>query len=386
MQSLLAPVFEPLAQTFGFAPAAIAGIAILALAALLALLLHAILHKVVLRFLARRWPASATFVVRLRGFSRFALLVFFIGAALPFAPFPADMKALLGRLIGIAFIVTIGWASLLALRIGADLYLSRFRLDVADNQIARKQVTQMRVLLRAAQTLIVMVTAGAALMTFEAVRQYGVSLFASAGVAGLVVGLAARPVLSNLFAGVQLAITQPIRIEDAIIVENEYGWVEEITSTYVVVRLWDLRRLVLPLSYFIEKPFQNWTRSGAAVLGTVMLYLDYNAPVDAIRDKLNEIVSASSLWNGKVAGVQVTDCKEFTIELRLLVSADNASAAWDLRCLVREQVIAFLRREHPEALPRVRQFRFAGNDNERIAREEMLAQADPEPRRQSSRA
>ena len=157
----------------------------------------------------------------------------------------------------------IGWIAITATHIVAELYLLRFRLDVDDNLLARKHVTQVRVLRRVVDTLLIIVTIGAALMTFEPVRQYGVSLFASAGVAGLVVGFAARPVLSNLIAGIQLAVTQPIRIEDAVVVENESGRVEEITSTYVVLRLWDMRRMIVPLTYFIEKPFQNWTRESA---------------------------------------------------------------------------------------------------------------------------
>jgi small-conductance mechanosensitive channel len=186
------------------------------------------------------------------------------------------------------------------------------------------------------------------------VRQYGVSLFASAGIAGIVAGLAARPVLSNLFAGVQLAMTQPIRIDDAVIVENEWGWIEEITATYVVVRLWDWRRLVVPLTYFIEKPFQNWTREGSALIGSVYLYLDYAAPIAAIRAKLKDIAEHSALWDGKVVNLQVSDAKEHTIEVRALVSARSAPAAWDLRCEVREKLIGFLQAEHPEALPRTR--------------------------------
>jgi small-conductance mechanosensitive channel len=191
-------------------------------------------------------------------------------------------------------------------------------------------------------------------MTFSSVRQYGVSLLASAGAAGIIVGLGARPLLSNLFAGIQLAMTQPIRIEDAVIVENEWGWIEEITSTYVVVRLWDLRRMILPLSYFIEKPFQNWTREGSALIGSAFFYVDYAAPVDAIRAKLNEIVKASKNWDGQVAVLQVTDTRERTMELRAIMSARSAGQAFDLRCEVREQLIAFLQQEHPEALPRTR--------------------------------
>ena len=179
----------------------------------------------------------------------------------------------------------IGWAAIIALHIAADLYLRRFRLDIDDNLLARKHNTQVRVLSRTVDVLLVMLTIGAALMTFPAVRQYGVSLFASAGVAGIVVGLAARPVLSNLMAGVQLAMTQPIRLFDAVMVENEYGTIEEITSTYVVVKLWDWRRMIVPLTYFIEKPFQNWTRETSALMGNVMIYVDYGAPVAVIREK-----------------------------------------------------------------------------------------------------
>ena len=220
-----------------------------------------------------------------------------------------------------------------------------------DNLLARKHNTQVSVLLRCADVLVLVITVGAALMTFEPVRQYGVSLFASAGVAGIVAGLAARPVLSNLFAGVQLAMTQPIRIDDAVIVENESGSIEEITSTYVVVRLWDWRRMIVPLTYFIERPFQNWTRETAALIGSAFFYLDYRAPVGAIRDKLNEIVKASKNWNGQVVNLQVTDTKQGTIELRALMSANSAGQAFDLRCEVREKIIEFLQQKHPEALP-----------------------------------
>jgi small-conductance mechanosensitive channel len=226
--------------------------------------------------------------------------------------------------------------------------------------------------MRVADILVVVLTIGFALMSFDSVRQYGVSLFASAGVAGLVAGLAARPVLSNLFAGVQLAMTQPIRIDDVVIVENEWGWIEEITSTYVVIRVWDLRRLIVPLSYFIERPFQNWTREGAAILGSVMLYLDYAAPIDAIREEAQRIAEASPDWDKKFVGVQVTDTKLDTIEVRILVSAAAAGQAWNLRCEVREKIITFLQRKHPEALPR-RRF------------ERMTEQELPAPTRQPER-
>jgi small-conductance mechanosensitive channel len=211
-----------------------------------------------------------------------------------------------------------------------------------------------RVLLRTCDVLVVLFTIAAALMTFEPVRQYGVSLFASAGVAGIIAGLAARPVLSNLLAGIQLAMTQPIRIDDAVIVEGEWGTIEEITSTYVVVKCWDLRRLVVPLSYFIEKPFQNWTRQNSSLIGSALFYVDYRAPVGIIREQLQEIVKNSENWDGSVVKLQVTGAKEQTMELRAIMSAANAGAAFSLRCEVREKLIDFLQREHPEALPRQR--------------------------------
>jgi small-conductance mechanosensitive channel len=198
-------------------------------------------------------------------------------------------------------------------------------------------------------------------MTFDSVRQYGVSLFASAGAAGIIVGLAARPLLSNLIAGVQIAVTQPIRIEDAVIVENEWGWVEEIASTYVVIRLWDLRRMVVPLAYFIEKPFQNWTREAQSLLGAVLLHVDFAADIARIRRQLSEIVRDSKLWDGSVVNLQVIDAHPKTMELRALVSARNASAAWDLRCEVREKLIAFLQKEMPDALPKDRSVVVAAN-------------------------
>jgi small-conductance mechanosensitive channel len=215
-------------------------------------------------------------------------------------------------------------------------------------------MTQVRVLTRVMDTMLVLLTAAAALMTFEPVRQYGLSLFASAGIAGLIVGLAARPVLSNLIAGVQLAVTQPIRIDDAVVIEKEWGRVEEITSTYVVIRLWDLRRLIVPLTYFIEKPFENWTRENSSIIGSVFLYADYSVPVDRLRERLLEIVAASKLWDGLVANLSVTDAREHAVELRAIVSAGSSAAAWDLRCEVREKLIAFLREECPGALPRQR--------------------------------
>jgi small-conductance mechanosensitive channel len=316
------------------------------------------IDRLALRVLRRLWSSWAPLrilVEQTRGPTRLALVILASRLATSVAPFGPETARIASAALNVAFIALLGWIAIRTAEIGATLYLSRFRIDVEDNLLARKHVTQVDVLKRTLKTLIVIITVAAALMTFPSVRQYGVSLFASAGAAGIVVGFAARPVLSNLIAGIQLAVTQPIRMEDAVIVENEWGWIEEITSTYVIVRLWDWRRMVVPLTYFIEKPFQNWTRQSASLIGSVMLYVDHTAPIDALRAKLEQIAREAKLWDGKVVNLQVTDSRESTIELRALVSARNAPETWDLRCFVRERLIAFLQQEHPYALPRHRQ-------------------------------
>ncbi|HYC16826.1 MAG TPA: mechanosensitive ion channel family protein [Pseudolabrys sp.] len=336
-------------------PDPVVALLVLGIAMLLALALHQWARKLVRRAFAGRYPYLFSTFTQTRGLSRLALLILAVMIAIPVAPLRPDIAELLSRLLGIAVIGLIGWAAIIALHIAADLYLRRFRLDIDDNLLARKHNTQVRVLARSIDVLLVMLTLGAALMTFPAVRQYGLSLFASAGVAGIVVGLAARPVLSNLMAGVQLAMTQPIRLYDAVVVENEHGTIEEITSTYVVVKLWDLRRMIVPLTYFIEKPFQNWTRETSALVGSVIIYVDYAAPVDIIREKLNEILKCSGKWDGKTTALQVTDFTQGTMELRCLMSARSAAQTFDLRCEVREKLVEFLQKEHPEALPHSRQ-------------------------------
>jgi small-conductance mechanosensitive channel len=337
-----------------FAADWVLSVGILVGVALLAWLSYAVILAVARRVLGERHPLLRSTLNATEGPARLALILLALAIALPSAPLDPNTEGILARVLGLATICLLGWAAAAALHIAADLYLLRFRIDVADNLLARKHVTQVRVLVRILDVVIALVTIGFALMTFDEVRQFGVTLFASAGVAGIVAGLAARPVLTNFLAGVQLVVAQPIRIDDAVIVENESGNIEEITFSYVVVRLWDFRRMIVPLSYFIEKPFQNWTRVGGDLIGSVFLYVDHAAPVETIRKKLNDVVSQSKLWNGKVVRLQVSDCKETTIELRALVSADNASAAWDLRCEVREKLIEFIQREHPYALPRRR--------------------------------
>jgi small-conductance mechanosensitive channel len=191
-------------------------------------------------------------------------------------------------------------------------------------------------------------------MTFPGLRQIGASLLASAGVVGVVAGIAARPVFGNLIAGLQIALTQPIRLDDVVIIEGEWGRIEEITATYVVVKIWDERRLVVPLQWIIQNPFQNWTRTGSQLLGTVMLWMDYSVPLAPLRAELQRVCEEAPEWDGRVAMMQVTEANERAVQLRALVSAADASKTWDLRCRVREALIDFLQRERPEALPRVR--------------------------------
>ena len=344
------------AQGPAWIPAYLWSTMILVLAGCLGLLLHRLTLALFKRFSPPRKVRTVfeLFVENTTGPSRLAYVIFLVGAALPSVNFTYATTLVIAHILLVAFVLLVGWTSIRAAEILASLYLGRFRTDVDDNLLARKHLTQIRILKRAGAILIGVVTVGVALMTFDQVRQYGISLFASAGAASLVVGLAARPLLTNLIAGVQIAITQPIRIEDAVIVEGEWGWIEEISSTYVVVRLWDWRRMILPISYFLEKPFQNWTRESGALIGSVYLYVDYTIPVQAIRDKLSEVAADSQLCDGKVVNLQVSDAREGVIELRCLVSARNAPQCWDLRCEVREKLIAFIQTAYPHALPHTR--------------------------------
>ena len=312
-----------------------------------------VVQRILLR-LEARGPVLIGILERSRNIIRFGVVLLAVSAITPLLPFGQAAQQSIHNVLIAAVIVLVGWLVSVAANIAAADYIAKLRLDVTDNLLARKALTQVRVLRRLLNITIGLLTAGFALMTFDSVRQFGVSIFASAGAAGIVLGLAARPVLSNLIAGIQIALTQPIRLEDAVIVEGEYGWIEELASTYVVVRLWDRRRLVVPLNYFLEKPFQNWTRKSSSIIGSVMLYLDYGAPIGKLRERAISIAKSSKLWDGDVAGMQVTDANEGTIQIRVLVSAASSGAAWDLRCEVREKLIDFIQAECPSALPQRR--------------------------------
>jgi len=256
--------------------------------------------------------------------------------------------------VSLALIGTIGFILVQFVDAMAHLVLQRYRIDVADNREARGIYTQVTVLKKIAVGVIALFAIASMLMVFQPVRQLGTAMIASAGVAGIVIGFAAQKSLGTLLAGFQIAMTQPIRIDDVVIVEGEWGRIEEITLTYVVVCIWDLRRLVVPITYFIEKPFQNWTRTSADILGTVFLQVDYGVPVDSVREELTRILEASPNWDRKVNVLQVTEAKERTLELRALASSSDAGKSWDLRCEVREKLVAFVQAKYPDSLPRLR--------------------------------
>jgi len=343
-----------LTALFPWAPTPLIAAALIVVAVAAALLVHGVAVMTLTR-LFRRHRLACDIVHRTRSISRFALIIVALSIALPFAPVTARVSDLLGRALLAAFIVFLGWLTVVGINLAMDRYVARFRLDSTDNLQARKAVTQVRLLKRVIGSLVLVLTVALALMSFDSVRQFGVSLFASAGVAGIAAGLAARPLLENLIAGIQLAFTQPIRLGDVLIIEEEYGTVEEITATYVVLKLWDWRRLIVPLSYFFDKPFQNWTRTSASLMGSVLLYTDYTVPVDKVRAKAVAIAKASALWDGQVVKLQVNDAKDNVLELRVLVSARNSGTLSDLRAEMREKLIAYLQQELPFSLPLARQ-------------------------------
>ena len=329
---------------------------ILAGVIILSLILHKVAFFVVKRVFRKRGEfLQHELTARAENSARFILPLIGLALALPFLPIDYNVRVSVQRVLGLGVIACVGWAVIVVVNVISDTLYARYSGEVADDLMGRRIRTQTQVLRRIAVMIILFITAGIMLMTFPEVRRVGVSLLASAGLAGLVVGVAARSTLSSLIAGVQIALTQPMRLDDAVVVEGEWGWIEEITTTYVVIRVWDLRRLVVPLSYFIDKPFQNWTRTTTNLMGVVLIYADYRLPVDDVRAELHRLLEASDLWDKKAWGLQVTDATDKTIQLRALVSASDGSRLWDLRCHIREKLIAYIADKHPDALPFDRQ-------------------------------
>jgi small-conductance mechanosensitive channel len=277
-----------------------------------------------------------------------------IFSALPLFVFSAGTGAIVRTIASMALIALVALFLIQMIMALEAAVAAEFPVNAVDNLQARTVLTRVRMLRKMAITILAVLALACMLMVFQPVRQIGASMLASAGLAGVVVGFAAQRSLSTLVAGIQIALTQPIRIDDVVIVQGEWGRIEEITLTYVVVCIWDLRRLIVPINYFIEQPFENWTRTSAEILGTVFLYLDYSVPVPAIRDEVDRILENNPRWSRKVKVVQVTDAKERTVEVRILASAADAGTAFDLRCEIRERLIVFIQENYPESLPRFR--------------------------------
>jgi len=254
----------------------------------------------------------------------------------------------------ILYILTVAWILVIGIRLLKHFVLDRYDINTRDNLKARKIYTQFKIIERILIVLVVLLALAFSLMTFDGIKRIGVSIFASAGVAGLILGLAAQKVIGGVLAGFQIALTQPIRLGDAVIVENEWGWIEEINLTYVVIKIWDWRRIVVPTTYFIEKPFQNWTRNSANIMGTVFIHTDYSVPFQALRDAFEKTLEQSILWDRKVKVMQVTDALERSVEIRLLMSAVDSPTAWDLRVEIREKMLIFLQENYPHSLPHTR--------------------------------
>jgi len=322
---------------------------------LVAILLHQLLFRTLER-LARgtKTMLDDSLVRHLRRPSGLFIPILVVNFLLPLVTVSPRVLIFLKQTFSLLLIISIAWLLIKLVYVLEDLVLNRYRIDLKDNLEARRIHTQIQILKKVVVVVVGVLALATALMTFEKVRQLGTTLLASAGIVGIIVGLAAQKSIATLFAGIQMAITQPIRIDDVVIVENEWGRIEEITLTYVVVRIWDLRRLIVPMTYFLEQPFQNWTRISADLLGTVFLYLDYTVPIEEVRAELKRIVEISPFWDKRVCTLQVTNATERTVEVRALVSAADSSSAWELRCHVREKLIDFLRQNYPHSLPKVR--------------------------------
>lgn len=298
----------------------------------------------------RRGP----FLERLRSPLRSLVPAVFVSFVLPLMRWPKGIQAAFVHLVGLWIIGSIAWAICGAVLAVRDIVLSRYDFGAKNDLHARRVATQLRVIVRLLVTVIIIVATSIMLMSFSRIRQMGVSLLASAGVLSLIVGLAAQKTLGNVIAGIQIAFAQPIRLQDVVLVERSWGRIEEITLTYVVVRLWDLKCLILPISYFVDHPFENWTRRSAAVLGTVLLYADYTVAVGELRRELDRVLDKNPRWDGRTKTLEVSNATERAVELRVVVGAEDSTASSDLCAEVRERLLAYLQRERPDSLPRIR--------------------------------
>ena len=323
-----------------------------------ALLFSYLVYTLVFRFVLRK-TVSPDHPSVLRRFRRPAFWLFLIAAtmlALPAFGVSEHLLGLLEHILHIVFILCFSWLLIAFVYLGQDLLMRRYDIKAADNLRARQVQTQLTVMRRLAIGFVGLLAIGLILYTFNHTRlwQYGAGLLASAGLASLVLATAAKSTVSNLLAGIQIAFTEPIRLDDVVIVEGQWGRIEEITTAYVVVCIWNLQRLIVPLSYFIDHPFQNWTRTSANLMGTFFLYADYTCPIGPLREELTRVLQSTPLWDGKVNVLQVTEFTPQAMQIRALMSASDSSKLWDLRCLVREKMIDFLQKNYPHCLPKQR--------------------------------
>ena len=320
-------------------------------------LVHYILFRVLRRKESTRHPLGWGLQQHLGKPARAIFLLTCLFIILPFIPvLPANIDALLRHVLIMLVVAALGWFAIGCIYVLQDFLLRRYDLTAENNFRARRFHTQFQLFRRVLITFVVIIDIGTLLWTFNDPRiwHYGSGLLASAGIASLIIATAAKSTASNFFAGLQIAITEPIRIDDVVVIQGEWGRVEEINSAYVIVKIWDLRRLVVPLSYFIENSFQNWTRHSSDIMGTAFLYVDYSIPVEDLRKQLEAIVHPSPLWDKQVCGLQVTNLTDRSMELRCLMSSRNSSENFDLRCLVREKMTEWIQQNYPDAFPLTR--------------------------------
>ncbi|MGK5030190.1 mechanosensitive ion channel family protein [Janthinobacterium sp. DSP2-3-3] len=341
--------------------------------ALLVTLVAIVVHRAgigLLKKLANGHPFTSNVARVAFRASQLCMIVFGLRVVLAGAPDDTPGLVAMSHLTSVALIIALTWLAMQCIE-SLSITISQINpVDAADNLRARRRITQARVLTRSAHAIVVILGLSFVLLTLPGARQIGASLLASAGVAGLVAGIAARPVLGNFIAGLQIAFSQPIRIDDVLIVNGEWGTVEEIKGTYVVVRVWDERRLIVPLQWFIENPFENWTHTSSDILGTVFLWLDFSIPIEPLRAELTRICASATQWDGRVCTVQATDSNERAVRVRFLISAIDSGTAFELRCIVREQMLAFITTHYPHSLPRLR------STHDPIEVREMQAQND----------
>lgn len=284
---------------------------------------------------------------------RFFTVVVFLNIGLAFTNFQDKTESTIGRVLFILMVISLAYIIIGVIQFIKDILYLKFDVTVTGNLNERRARTQVDFLQKVGTAFIILISIAIILMSFERVRELGTSLLASAGIAGILIGFAAQKSLANLFAGFQIAFTQPMRYDDVVIVQGQYGRIEEITLTYVVVKLWDERRLILPISYFIDNTFENWTRTSSEMLGTVVLYTDFTMPLEPMREELKRLLDneGKTLWNNKVGIVQLTELNEQSMQIRILVSSYNSSLLFDLRCLIREKMIQLITKQYPQCLP-----------------------------------